>query len=144
MNTGKTTSGHVAAVIALGGLAGCSGGGDAGSADTGGPSVSFSTSGSAAAESGGVTTVTVRLSAPGAGTADAVTVDVVDAASGTATSGTDYAAFAPQRVTFPAGSANGATQDVALSCLADNLVEGDTNDEEDIFVQSPMSFYTNK
>ena len=124
MNTGKTTSGHVAAVIALGGLAGCSGGGDAGSADAGGPSVSFSTSGSAAAESGGVTTVTVRLSAPGSGTADEVTVDVVDAASGTATSGTDYAAFAPQRVTFPAGSANGATQDVALSCLADNLVEG--------------------
>ena len=42
----------------------------------------------------------------------------------------------------PSISGNG--QFVSFYSYADNLVEGDTNDEEDIFVQSPMSFYTNK
>ena len=41
-------------------------------------------------------------------------------------------------------SISGDGQFVSFYSYADNLVEGDTNDEEDIFVQSPMSFYTNK
>ncbi len=123
MNTGRKTSRCAAAVITLSGLFGCSGAGDTGSAKVG-PSVAFSSSSGAAAESGGVATVTVVLSAPGSATAGEITVDVVDAARGTATPGTDYVTFTPRRVTFPAGSIDGATRNLTLSSLADNLVEG--------------------
>ena len=124
MNTGRKTTCHAAAVITLGSIVGC---GDVlriPDSKKAGPSVAFSSSDGTAPETGGVATVTVVLSAPGSEIADEITVDVVDAALGTATPGSDYVTFAPRRVTFPAGSLNGATQDVALNCIADNLVEG--------------------
>ena len=124
MNTGRKTTGHAAAVITLGSIVGCGGVLRIPESEKAGPSVAFSSSSGAAPETGGVATATVVLSAPGAGIADEITVDVVDAALGTATPGTDYTAFAPRRVTFPAGSLDGASQEVTLNCIADNLVEG--------------------
>src|SRR5690349_18771080 len=44
-----------------------------------------------------------------------VSVDVVDLGTGTATSGADYAPFAPTTVTFPAGAMNGDLQIVPLA-----------------------------
>ncbi len=55
-------------------------------------------------------------------TAD-VTVEVVDAGTGTAVAGTDYATFAPQTLTFHTGDMDGATRTVALDPLDDLLVE---------------------
>lgn len=127
MMKGQPKCGRAAAITIVGGigatLAGCSGGGDA-AAEALGSTVAFSNSGGTAAESGGLATVTVVLTTPLPATITELTVDVVDAGTGSATSGSDYAAFAPQRVTFPVGSLNGATQNVTVTALADTLVEG--------------------
>jgi hypothetical protein len=58
----------------------------------------------------------------GALTSDA-TVTVTDIGSGGATSGSDYAAFAPVVLTFPTGSVDGATQSITLDLLDDSDVE---------------------
>jgi len=50
---------------------------------------------------------------------------VRDLGTGSATSGVDYAAFAQQAITFPAGSADGATTSVSLAVLDDALAEVD-------------------
>jgi len=55
--------------------------------------------------------------------AEAVTVTVADDGTGTATDAADYTFGAPQTVTFPMGSADGATQTVDVTALADTLVE---------------------
>ncbi len=90
------------------------------------PSIAFAAGSSATAnEAAGSFAVTVTLSIAGGLTQSAASVTVSDAATGTATSGTDYTAFAPVVVTFPAGTANGATQTVNVAVLADLLVEGD-------------------
>jgi len=54
-------------------------------------------------------------------------VDVVDLGSGSGTAGTDYASFATQTITFPAGSMDGDSQTVPLTALADQVVEGTTD-----------------
>ena len=78
----------------------------------------------AAESTGHVITVVLKMP-DGCALAEPVTVDAVDAASGTATADADYEALAvPTTVTFPAGSVNGDTQTVSLKVLDDRLVEG--------------------
>ncbi|MFO1008597.1 MAG: M12 family metallo-peptidase [Planctomycetota bacterium] len=101
-------------------LAACGGGGSGGAS----AHVSFATNAASVGEDGGASSVTVVLHTSLAATDADVVVDVVDRGTGTATSGTDYAAFAPTAVTFPAGSIDGATETVALTPLSDLLVEG--------------------
>jgi len=48
----------------------------------------------------------------------------VDAGTGTAISGTDYAAFGTQSVTFNAGAVTGATRNTTLAPVNDRLLEG--------------------
>ncbi len=113
-------------------LGACGGGGG------GGAPVNFSfVSGTATlAEDAPASNVQLILhSSLGATTAD-VTVEVVDAGTGTATSGSDYAAFAPQTITFPAGSVDGATQAVVLAPLDDLLVEAG-NESVRLRLQNP-------
>lgn len=112
-------AGKVVIVVALlsSSLA-CGGGGGGG----GGPSASFALSSGASAEDAGIQSLDVVLhtSVP---LIEALSVDVVDLGTGTATSGSDYTAFAPQTVTFAIGSADGATQTITFEPLDDALVE---------------------
>lgn len=116
-------SGALAASVALA-VAGCGGGGGGG-----GPATSFSFSGpsSTVAEGAAPLPIQVVLHTAHASLPAAVTVDVVDLGSGSGTAGTDYATFATQTVTFPAGSMDGDTQTVPLTALADQVVEGTTD-----------------
>jgi len=82
-------------------------------------------------EEGGTQTVDVTLTtSDGAGgtatlaTGITLTADVIDAASGSATSGTDYGALATQMVTFNAGDGNGATSTINITPTNDALIEG--------------------
>ncbi len=87
--------------------------------------VAFQAATSATAdEAAGNHAINVVLSVPVGSTPTAITVDVTDALSGTATSGTDYTAVGTVTLTFPAGSVNGAIQTFNLAVLADALVEG--------------------
>jgi hypothetical protein len=106
--------------LALAGALGACGSGG------GGSDVSFSFASAAAtlAESDGPTDVQVVLHTVLPALVEDATVEVADAGSGTATSGTDYAAFATQTITFPIGSTDGATQVVVLDPLDDSLVDG--------------------
>jgi hypothetical protein len=84
-------------------------------------------SSSVAEEVGGSThRVTVQLNTTGT-LASAVTVDVVDLLTGSATegAGNDYTYTTPTSVTFPIGSVDGATRTVALNILDDDRPEGD-------------------
>ena len=89
------------------------------------PQVEFVSGASPASEAGGAHMVQVRLSSPGTTLAAPVMVDVVDAGTGSAASGTDYVAFGTQTVTFAAGSGDGDTQPVTLTVSDDLLAEGD-------------------
>ena len=102
-------------------LAACSGGGGGSS-----PSVmfSFTQSSGTLAEGGAPLALTVVLHTTLASLPMAASVDVVDAGSGSATSGADYAAFAPVTVTFPMGAMDGDTQQVAFSAIDDLSIEG--------------------
>jgi hypothetical protein len=117
-------------VLAL--LAGCSSGGG------GTPDVSFSFASAAATllESDGPTDVTVVLHTTLPALDEDVTVEVVDLVNGTATSGADYAAFAPVTVTFLTGALEGATQTVTLDPLDDSLVDG-TSETVRLRLQNP-------
>ncbi|WP_223787874.1 beta strand repeat-containing protein [Marinicella meishanensis] len=84
--------------------------------------VSFQTTSSATTDEGTALNVVVVLSTPIALTAP-VSVDVVDAGGGTATSGSDYTAVGTQTITFPLGSTNGTTQNAVLTPLNDPDVE---------------------
>ncbi|MBK8033334.1 MAG: DUF11 domain-containing protein [Chloroflexi bacterium] len=71
--------------------------------------------------------VNVQLDVPaGFSSPDPITVEIVDAASGNATSGSDYAAFAPTTVTFAGPLTAGTTyiQTVTVNLLEDSLIEG--------------------
>ena len=52
-----------------------------------------------------------------------ISIDVVDIATGTATPDTDYAAFPPTSITFPAGSKNEASVTIELEILDDNEID---------------------
>jgi hypothetical protein len=78
--------------------------------------------GSALVDEGLVGAVTLVLTTP-APLAEDASVTVSDAAVGTAADGADYTFGPAQTVTFPAGSADGATQTVDVTALADTLVE---------------------
>lgn len=94
--------------------------------DDDGAAVTFASAATSAAEdTAGTLTIPVVLSIPGGGTlVNPVSFDVIDAGTGTATAGTDFT-FSPATLTFPAGSANGATQTVTLAVTADTDVEPD-------------------
>ncbi len=96
----------------------CGGGGGGG----GGPSASFALSSGASAEDAGLQSLDVVLHTA-VPLIEALSVDVVDLGTGTATSGSDYTAIPTQTVTFPIGSADGATQTIPFEPLDDALVE---------------------
>jgi hypothetical protein len=56
---------------------------------------------------------------------------VIDAGSGTASSGDGLRAFGTQTVTFNSGAASGATQNATLSPVNDTLLEGRRDGEPD-------------
>ena len=89
--------------------------------------IEFATSAVATAnESTATTNVVIRLDlAPGVSLGVPVSARVADTHSGSATSGSDYTAFPPQAVAFPAGSVDGATQTVGVHVLDDATIEGD-------------------
>jgi hypothetical protein len=102
-------------------FAACGGGGGGG-----GPAATFSfaAAGASASEGGANLDVQVVLHTTQSALAAPASVDVVDLGTGTATSGTDYAAFAPQTLTFPIGAMDGDVQSVAVSALDDAEIEG--------------------
>ena len=88
--------------------------------------MAFATSSSSVTEASLGHPVDVRLSTRGGVTlAEPLTVEVTDVLTGTATSGLDYSVFAPQSVTFAAGSGDGAANSVTLDVLNDALPESD-------------------
>jgi hypothetical protein len=101
-------------------LGACGGGGGGGG---NGISFSFTSASTTLPESAAAQNVMVVLHTTEPTLAADVTVEVADAGSGTATSGSDYAAFAPVVLTFTAGEADGATRSVTLDPLDDALVE---------------------
>jgi hypothetical protein len=112
----------VRALLALGcAVAGACGGGAGSSPPT---TISFATASGATTEGAGPLSVPVVLHTTLPSLSAPASIDVVDIGSGTATSAADYTAFAPTTVTFPIGSVDGATQSVALTALADLVVEG--------------------
>jgi hypothetical protein len=77
-------------------------------------------------ESSGPRPVPVALGlAPGVQLDIALHVLVSDTGNGSASSGSDYAHFAPQTISFPAGSADGAVQQVELQVQDDTAIEID-------------------
>ena len=94
-------------------------------------------------ESGGAQTIAVTLTVVGdaGGTAQlgagvSLSADVVDAGTGSAVSGTDYAAFGTQTVTFTGGSLSGATQNVTLTPVNDG--PGDSGETVNLTLQNPQ------
>ncbi|MEM1452035.1 MAG: M12 family metallo-peptidase [Planctomycetota bacterium] len=113
------------AICATGAWACSSGGGDGDDAAPPPPTtVAFTTSAVDHSEGGGALNVDVRLSTTLAELTADLTVDVVDRGTGTATSASDYFAFAPVTVTFPTGSVSGDIQTVSLTAIDDSLAEG--------------------
>ncbi len=97
--------------------------------------VQFSLANSATINESTALNVAVRLDVPGGGsTAVVIIADVIDAGTGSATSGGDYSAFGTQMVTFPLGSVNGAVQSVVLTPLDDPTTEGD--EKVDLMLQN--------
>ena len=93
------------------------------------PSVAFQSAAMSVSESGASQSVVVVLTTPGGVITSAVTVQLSDLLTGTATSNTDYSTFATATLNFPAGSASGATQVGTLT------VTDDTDDESNETVQ---------
>lgn len=101
------------------GLGACGGGGGGGAAVT----FSFANGTLTLPESAAAQSLQVVLHTSLPALTEDVTVEVVDPGTGTAVAGTDYAAFAPQTLTFLAGEVEGATRTIALDPLDDLLVE---------------------
>src|SRR5688572_13090901 len=101
-------------------LAGCGGGGGGSGSDV---RFSFPSASSSLEESASPLRVTVVLSTSVPELAADVTVEVYDVGTGTATPGSDYAAFAPRTVTFAKGWGDGASVVVPLQVLEDDFVE---------------------
>lgn len=106
-------------------LAACSGGGGGADAppESGLTSFAFVSASATSSEVGGAVSIGVRLTTTLAALDTSVSVDVGDALSGSAGSGTDYVAFAPQTLTFPIGAVSGDTQSVTLTPLDDFDIE---------------------
>lgn len=90
--------------------------------------VGFALTASSIAESSGSALdveVTLDLGpADGTRTTEPVVVTVSDTLEGNADPGTDYTFISPQTLTFPAGSADGATQVVSVTPIDDAILEG--------------------
>jgi len=86
--------------------------------------VAFQSAASSSVDEATTLNIVVVLSTPVALTTP-LSVDVVDATGGTATTVTDYNAVGTQTVTFPIGAVNGATMNVAFVPVNDNNVEND-------------------
>jgi len=108
-------------------LSACSGGGGGGGdnppTETQLTSVAFVSSTATGSEIGGAVTVQVRLSTTEPSLTQAVTVDVVDGSTGTATAGVDYSTIGTQTVTFVSGSVDGDIQTVSVTPIDDMDVE---------------------
>ena len=88
-------------------------------------SVEFQQASSTADEGVGTHSVVVVLTVPGGGALAAdLTVDVTDAGTGSALTGTDYTFVSPTSLTFPAGTVSGATQLVSVPIIDDGITEG--------------------
>ena len=105
-------------------VAGCGSGGGGGGGGGGTPIALGFQSGTSSGAEPAVLNVAVELTLTSGPLGQDVTVTVSDAGSGSATSGVDYTALAPQVVTFPAGASSGHVENVALTTLADMAVEG--------------------
>lgn len=110
-------------ILAALGAASCSGFGEV-EVETAPTVVSFASGSFQGSEAFGSGTVVVALVTELPEITEEVTVTVSDTGTGSATSGTDYAAFAPFIVTFPAGSVSGDTVLVDLTILSDSTAEG--------------------
>ena len=89
------------------------------------PSLEFSSASSTTSDESAMNhQIVVTLHTPGGGVLqNALSVDVVDNGSGTASAGVDYTSFTPTTLTFPAGSNNGATQAFTLVTVQDDIFE---------------------
>ncbi len=112
---------RLGSVLCCAALAACSGGGGGGGSSV---NFSFTQSAGSVAEGAAPLALHVVLHTSLASLPADVHVDVIDALNGTATSGADYTAFAPVTLTFPMGSLDGDSQQVALTAIDDLAVEG--------------------
>ncbi len=103
--------------------------GATGSVDAGGGpptvTVTFDLSTSSVGELDTTHQVTIHMDTSGGATTEAIVADLSDGLLGSATSGSDYAAFPAQTVTFPIGSVDGDVQSVGVDILDDAVSEGD-------------------
>lgn len=106
-------------------LSACSsgGGGESAPPESDLTSLAFASASSTSSEVGGAVSISVRLTTTADSLATSVSVDVSDGQTGSAGSDVDYAAFAPQTVTFPIGAVSGDTLSVTLTPLDDGDVE---------------------
>ncbi|MCE9593892.1 MAG: hypothetical protein K8S98_06845 [Planctomycetes bacterium] len=118
----RRTAARLGATAWLSLVAACGGGGSGASAPK--STVEFASSAATVAEGSGALTVSVVLHTSLASLAKPFSVVVSDLGSGTGVAGSDFTAFAPTTVTFPIGAIDGDAQTVALTPLADQLVEG--------------------
>ena len=90
--------------------------------------------------------VSVQLTIQGGGVLEeAVTVDVIDSGTGTATPEKDYLALTSESLTFPIGSVDGAIQSVMLEIIDDAIFEGDETIElELVNIQGTAQFGTTR
>jgi hypothetical protein len=84
--------------------------------------IAFADSASGVLELDGSHTVSVRLSAPGGGQLTQAVTATVSVTGGTATTPGDFS-LVTTNVTFPVGSQDGATQDIQISLVDDQLSE---------------------
>lgn len=117
----STSALQITAGAALVALAACGGGGGE---ETPPVAFSFASSGATMDEGAAPLALSVVLHTTLAELSSEVSVQVVDAGTGTATSGNDYGAFAPVTVTFPIGSVDGDAQTIPFGALDDHLIEG--------------------
>ncbi|MFT5128742.1 MAG: fimbrial isopeptide formation D2 family protein, partial [Rhodothermales bacterium] len=100
--------------------------------DDGSATVDFQSATSSIVEAGGTQSIVVVLSTPGGNLGSDVIVNITDLLTGTASSGGDYTTLdGPAQITFPSGSASGATAILGVGILDDGSTEGN----EDIDLQ---------
>ncbi|MFT5126610.1 MAG: fimbrial isopeptide formation D2 family protein, partial [Rhodothermales bacterium] len=87
------------------------------------PFVAFQSATSSLAEANATVEVVITLTSPLGPLGADLTIDVQDLLTGTATSATDYSAFATTSLTFAAGATTGTTQVVVITILDDAISE---------------------